>query len=62
LVNFRQNAQSIEDYIHECENKLFDTYENNAEKYEQLLDEFTTRLHPNHYLGKENIKIWITHT
>ena len=36
----------------ECENKLYDTYEHNAEKYEQLLEEFTTRLHQNHYLGK----------
>jgi len=48
---FRQDSQSIEDYITECENKLYDTYEHNAEKYEQLLEEFTTRLHQNHYLG-----------
>ena len=51
LFSLRQDAQSIEDYIAECENKLYDTFEHNAEKYEQLLEEFTTRLHQNHYLG-----------
>ena len=51
-ISCRQDFQSIEDYIQECENKLYDTYEHNAEKYEQLLEEFTTRLHQNHYLGK----------
>jgi hypothetical protein len=51
LFSLRQDAQSIEDYIAECEDKLYDTFEHNAEKYEQLLEEFTTRLHQNHYLG-----------
>jgi hypothetical protein len=47
----RQSAQSVEDYCNECDDILFDTFEHDVEKYEKLIQEFTQRLHPNHYIG-----------
>ena len=47
----QQSAQSVEDYINYCDDILYDTFENDVEKYEKLIQEFTQRLHPDHYIG-----------
>ena len=47
----QQSAQSVEDYINYCDDILFDTFENDVEKYEKMLQEFNQRLHPDHYIG-----------
>ena len=47
----QQSSQSVEDYINYCDDILFDTFENDVEKYEKLVQEFTQRLHPDHYIG-----------
>ena len=48
----QQSAQSVEDYINYCDDILYDTFENDVEKYEKLIQEFTQRLHPDHYIGR----------
>lgn len=47
----KQSARSVEDYINYCDDILYDTIEHDVEKYEKLVQEFSQRLHPNHYIG-----------
>ena len=40
----QQSAQSVEDYINYCDDILYDTFENDVEKYEKLIQEFIISL------------------
>ncbi len=57
----RQSSSSVQDYIDSCEAILYDTMEHDVKKYEKMLDEFRTRLHPRHYIGKSAIAQQLEH-
>ena len=50
----RQSGESIKDYIDYCDEMLCNPTSSvlTVARYEKLLQEFSQRLHPNHYLGK----------
>ena len=51
----RQSPESIKDYIDYCDDILSDPTSSvlTITRYEKILQEFSQRLHPNHYLGNK---------
>ena len=53
----QQSSESIKDYVGNCDESLSDPNGNTLTiaRYEKMLQEFSQRLHPNHYLGKNTL-------
>ena len=49
----RQNGKKVEEICESAANELSNTFEHDICRYEELLQEFSKVLHPNHYISKK---------